>query len=208
MTGQDADGSDIVTPRGTILTVTKTITLDDGQIYTHEIEPTPETLADGSTRIWYDLSLEPAAKENPGDDEPYKYDDGSWQPKAIRLTGQAVVDDRELYYAADVVPMLEMVQTDNGEPAYRLTLPDLAAQQSGVGEDAPALDKLTDTVTLKALPANADKDEGDDAKTTESDAFEVLVQGSAQTQEMPAESAPAAVAEPPAATPKTADAAA
>ena len=198
VTGQDADGNDIVTPRGTILTVTKTIMMDDGQTYTHEIGAT-ETLADGSTRVWYDLSLEPAAKENPGDDEPYKYDDNNWQPKATRLTGQAVVDDRELYYAADVVPMLEMVQTDNGEPAYRLTLPDLAAQQPGVGEDAPALDKLTDTVTLKALAANADKDKGDDdAKTTESDAFEVLVQGSAQTQEMPAESAPAAVAESPA----------
>ena len=59
-------------------------------------------------------------------------------------------------------------------------------------------DKLTDTVTLKALAANADKDKGNDAKTTESDAFEVLVQGSAQTQEMLAESAPAAVAETPA----------
>ena len=198
VTGQDADGKDIVTPRGTILTVKKTIMMDDGQTYTHEIGAVTETLADGSTRIWYDLSLEPAAKENPGDDEPYKYDDNNWQPKATRLIGKTVYNDGEPYFAADVVPMLEMVQTDNGEPAYRLTLPDLAAQQSGVGEDAPALDKLTDTVTLKALAANADKDKGDDAKTTESDAFKVLVQGSAQTQEMLAESAPAAVAETPA----------
>lgn len=143
----DADG--IVThKRGEIKTVTKTY----GDKTTKLEKQTDET------RIWYDLSVEPVTDEN---------GNVTWEQKPYDVTGTVEKDGGTLYYKAQTVPMLELVQEDGAEPVYRITLPEL---QEKVQDDSLALQKFTASVTLQTLAHSI----GDD-KTVASDSVKVTV---------------------------------
>ena len=145
---KDEDG--IVThKRGEIETVTKTY---------NDITTPLDKQTDG-TRIWYDLSVEPV------------YDNDNkltgWETKPYDVTGTVEKDGGTLYYKAQTVPMLELVQEDGAEPVYRITLPEL---QEKVQDDSLELQKFTASVTLKTL-AHSD----DNGKTVESGTVKVPV---------------------------------
>lgn len=152
---KDEDG--IVThKRGEIKTVTKTY---DGK--TTEIAKQTDDVdkENGKTRIWYDLSVEPVTDEN-----------GKvtgWEQKPYDVTGTVEKDGGTLYYKAQTVPMLELVQEDGAEPVYRITLPEL---QEKVQDDSLALQKFTASVTLQTLAHSDNK-----GKTVESGAVKVSV---------------------------------
>ena len=152
---KDEDG--IVThKRGEIKTVTKTY---DGK--TTEIAKQTDDMdkENGKTRIWYDLSVEPVTDEN-----------GKvtgWEQKPYDVTGTVEKDGGTLYYKAQTVPMLELVQEDGAEPVYRITLPEL---QEKVQDDSLELQKFTASVTLKTLAHSYDK-----GKTVESGMVKVPV---------------------------------
>ena len=76
-------------------------------------------------------------------------------------------DGGTLYYKAQTVPMLELVQEDGAEPVYRITLPEL---QEKVQDDSLELQKFTASVTLQTL-AHSD----DNGKTVESGTVKVPV---------------------------------
>lgn len=145
---KDEDG--IVThKRGEIKTVTKTY---------NDITTPLDKQTDG-TRIWYDLSVEPVTDEN-----------GKvtgWEQKPYDVTGTVEKDGGTLYYKAQTVPMLELVQEDGAEPVYRITLPEL---QEKVQDDSLALQKFTASVTLQTLAHSDNK-----GKTVESGAVKVSV---------------------------------
>ena len=145
---KDEDG--IVThKRGEIETVTKTY---------NDITTPLDKQTDG-TRIWYDLSVEPVTDEN-----------GNltgWEQKPYDVTGTVEKDGGTLYYKAQTVPMLELVQEDGAEPVYRITLPEL---QEKVQDDSLALQKFTASVTLQTLAHSDDK-----GKTVESGTVKVPV---------------------------------
>ena len=152
---KDEDG--IVThKRGEIKTVTKTY---DGK--TTEIAKQTDDMdkENGKTRIWYDLSVEPVTDEN-----------GKvtgWDQKPYDVTGTVEKDGGTLYYKAQTVPMLELVQEDGAEPVYRITLPEL---QEKVQDDSLALQKFTASVMLQTL-AHSDNN----GKTVASDSVTVAV---------------------------------
>ena len=152
---KDEDG--IVThKRGEIKTVTKTY---DGK--TTEIAKQTDDMdkENGKTRIWYDLSVEPVTDEN-----------GKvtgWEQKPYDVTGTVEKDGGTLYYKAQTVPMLELVQEDGAEPVYRITLPEL---QEKVQDDSLALQKFTASVMLQTL-AHSDNN----GKTVASDSVTVAV---------------------------------
>ena len=152
---KDEDG--IVThKRGEIKTVTKTY---DGK--TTEIAKQTDDMdkENGKTRIWYDLSVEPVTDEN-----------GKvtgWEQKPSDVTGTVEKDGGTLYYKAQTVPMLELVQEDGAEPVYRITLPEL---QEKVQDDSLALQKFTASVMLQTL-AHSDNN----GKTVASDSVTVAV---------------------------------
>ena len=152
---KDEDG--IVThKRGEIKTVTKTY---DGK--TTEIAKQTDDMdkENGKTRIWYDLSVEPVTDEN-----------GKvtgWEQKPYDVTGTVEKDGGTLYYKAQTVPMLELVQEDGAEPVYRITLPEL---QEKVQDDSLALQKFTARVTLQTLAHSDNK-----GKTVESGTVKVPV---------------------------------
>lgn len=147
---KDEDG--IVThKRGEIETVTKTY---------NDITTPLDKQTDG-TRIWYDLSVEPVTDEN-----------GKvtgWEQKPYDVTGTVEKDGGTLYYKAQTVPMLELVQEDGAEPVYRITLPEL---QEKVQDDSLELQKFTASVTLKTLAHSDNK-----GKTVASDLVKVTVNG-------------------------------
>lgn len=150
----DEDGT--THKRGEIKTVTKTY---DGK--TTEIAKQTDDMdkENGKTRIWYDLSVEPVTDEN-----------GKvtgWEQKPYDVTGTVEKDGGTLYYKAQTVPMLELVQEDGAEPVYRITLPEL---QEKVQDDSLELQKFTASVTLKTL-AHSDKK----GKTVESGTVKVPV---------------------------------
>lgn len=132
---KDEDG--IVThKRGEIETVTKTY---------NDITTPLDKQTDG-TRIWYDLSVEPVYDEN-----------GKvtgWEQKPYDVTGTVEKDGGTLYYKAQTVPMLELVQEDGAEPVYRITLPEL---QEKVQDDSLELQKFTASVTLQTLAHSDNK---------------------------------------------------
>ena len=129
-----ADGT-VTHKRGEIKTVTKTI----GDEKTN-IAPTNDVNEAGEvTRIWYDLSVEPVTDEN---------GNVTWEPKPYNVTGTVEKDGGTLYYKAQTVPMLELVQEDGAEPVYRITLPEL---QEKVQDDSLALQKFTASVMLQTL---------------------------------------------------------
>lgn len=149
----DADGT--IHPRGEIKTVTKTY---DGKTTELKEQTTVVDKETGKTRIWYDLSVEPVTDEN---------GNVTWEQKPYDVTGTVEKDGGTLYYKAQTVPMLELVQEDGAEPVYRITLPEL---QEKVQDDSLALQKFTASVTLQTLAHSI----GDD-KTVASDSVKVPV---------------------------------
>lgn len=149
----DADGT--IYPRGEIKTVTKTY---DGK--TTELKKQTDVVdkETGKTRIWYDLSVEPVTDEN---------GNVTWEQKPYNVTGTVEKDGGTLYYKAQTVPMLELVQEDGAEPVYRITLPEL---QEKVQDDSLALQKFTASVTLQTLAHSDNK-----GKTVESGTVKVSV---------------------------------
>lgn len=145
---KDEDG--IVThKRGEIKTVTKT----------YNGITTPLDKQTDETRIWYDLSVEPVTDEN-----------GNvtvWESQPYDVTGTVEIEGGTLYYKAQTVPMLELVQEDGAEPVYRITLPEL---QEKVQDDSLELQKFTASVTLQTL-AHSDNN----GKTVESGMVKVPV---------------------------------
>lgn len=151
----ETDAYNVTHKRGEIKTVTKTI----GDKKTN-IDPTNDVNEAGEvTRIWYDLSVEPVTDEN-----------GKvtgWEQKPYDVTGTVEKHGGTLYYKAQTVPMLELVQEDGAEPVYRITLPEL---QEKVQDDSLALQKFTASVTLQTL-AHSDNN----GKTVESGPVKVPV---------------------------------
>ena len=149
----DADGT--IHPRGEIKTVTKTY---DGKTTELKEQTTVVDKETGKTRIWYDLSVEPVTDEN---------GNVTWEQKPYDVTGTVEKDGGTLYYKAQTVPMLELVQEDGTEPVYRITLPEL---QEKVQDDSLALQKFTASVTLQTLAHSDNK-----GKTVESGTVKVSV---------------------------------
>lgn len=152
---KDADGN-VTHKRGEIETVTKTYNDITTPLDKQTTVVDKET---GETRIWYDLSVEPV----------YDKDKNltGWEQKPYDVTGTVEKDGGTLYYKAQTVPMLELVQEDGAEPVYRITLPEL---QEKVQDDSLALQKFTASVTLQTLAHSI----GDD-KTVASDSVKVPV---------------------------------
>ena len=150
----DADGN-VTHKRGEIKTVTKTY---DGKTTALDKQTTVVDAETKETRIWYDLSIEPVTDEN---------GNVTWEPKPYDVTGTVEKDGGTLYYKAQTVPMLELVQEDGAEPVYRITLPEL---QEKVQDDSLALQKFTASVTLQTLAHSDDK-----GKTVESGMVKVPV---------------------------------
>lgn len=152
----ETDDNGMVThKRGEIKTVTKTI----GD-KTTDIAPTNDVNEAGEvTRIWYDLSVEPV----------YDKDNNliGWEQKPYNVTGTVEIDGGTLYYKAQTVPMLELVQEDGAEPVYRITLPEL---QEKVQDDSLELQKFTASVMLQTLAHSDNK-----GKTVESGMVKVSV---------------------------------
>ena len=151
----DADGT--IHPRGEIKTVTKTY---NGE--TKELEKQTDVVdaETNETRTWYDLSVEPVTDEN---------GNGTvWKSQPYDVTGTVEIEGGTLYYKAQTVPMLELVQEDGAEPVYRITLPEL---QEKVQDDSLELQKFTASVTLQTLAHSI----GD--KTVESGKVTVTVNG-------------------------------
>lgn len=156
---RDVTGDDgIVThKRGEIKTVTKTTYNGEKMVLKEQTDDVDKET--NETRIWYDLSVEPV----------YDNDNNltSWEPKPYDVTGTVEKDGGTLYYKAQTVPMLELVQEDGAEPVYRITLPEL---QEKVQDDSLELQKFTASVTLQTL-AHSD----DNGKTVESGTVKVPV---------------------------------
>ena len=150
----DADGN-VTHKRGEIKTVTKTY---DGKTTALDKQTTVVDAETKETRIWYDLSVEPVTDEN---------GNVTWEPKPYDVTGTVEIEGGTLYYKAQTVPMLELVQEDGAEPVYRITLPEL---QEKVQDDSLELQKFTASVTLQTL-AHSDKK----GKTVESGMVKVPV---------------------------------
>lgn len=157
---KDADGT-VTHKRGEIKTVTKTI----GDETTYIKPTTVENEAGEVTRTWYDLSVEPV------------YDNDNkltgWETKPYDVTGTVEIEGGTLYYKAQTVPMLELVQEDGAEPVYRITLPEL---QEKVQDDSLELQKFTASVTLQTLAHSI----GD--KTVESGKVTVTVNGTSTAE--------------------------
>ena len=151
-----ADDDGTTHKRGEIKTVTKTI----GDETTYIKPTTVENEAGEVIRTWYDLSVEPV------------YDNDNkltgWETKPYDVTGTVEIEGGTLYYKAQTVPMLELVQEDGAEPVYRITLPEL---QEKVQDDSLELQKFTASVTLQTLAHSI----GD--KTVESGKVTVTVNG-------------------------------
>lgn len=151
----DIDGN-VTHKRGEIKTVTKTY---DGKTTALDKQTDVVNEETGETRIWYDLSVEPV----------YDKDNNliGWEQKPYNVTGTVEIDGGTLYYKAQTVPMLELVQEDGAEPVYRITLPEL---QEKVQDDSLELQKFTASVMLQTLAHSDNK-----GKTVESGMVKVSV---------------------------------
>ena len=151
----DIDGN-VTHKRGEIKTVTKTY---DGKTTALDKQTDVVNEETGETRIWYDLSVEPV----------YDKDNNliGWEQKPYDVTGTVEIEGGTLYYKAQTVPMLELVQEDGAESVYRITLPEL---QEKVQDDSLALQKFTASVMLQTL-AHSDNN----GKTVESGTVKVPV---------------------------------
>ena len=151
----DTDGT--THKRGEIKTVTKTTY--DGKTTALDKQTTVVDAETNKTRTWYDLSVEPVYDKNNNLTD--------WEQKPYDVTGTVEKDGGTLYYKAQTVPMLELVQEDGAEPVYRITLPEL---QEKVQDDSLALQKFTASVTLQTLAHSDNK-----GKTVESGMVKVPV---------------------------------
>lgn len=151
-----ADGT-VTHKRGEIKTVTKTTY--DGKTTALDKQTTVVDAETNKTRTWYDLSVEPV----------YDKDNNliGWEQKPYDVTGTVEIEGGTLYYKAQTVPMLELVQEDGAEPVYRITLPEL---QEKVQDDSLELQKFTASVMLQTLAHSDNK-----GKTVESGAVKVPV---------------------------------
>lgn len=151
----DEDGN-VTHKRGEIKTVTKTY---DGKTTEIAKQTTVVDAETKETRIWYDLSVEPV----------YDKDNNltGWESQPYDVTGTVEIEGGTLYYKAQTVPMLELVQEDGAEPVYRITLPEL---QEKVQDDSLELQKFTASVMLQTL-AHSDNN----GKTVESGTVKVPV---------------------------------
>lgn len=151
----DIDGN-VTHKRGEIKTVTKTY---DGKTTALDKQTDVVNEETGETSIWYDLSVEPV----------YDKDNNliGWEQKPYNVTGTVEIDGGTLYYKAQTVPMLELVQEDGAEPVYRITLPEL---QEKVQDDSLELQKFTASVMLQTLAHSDNK-----GKTVESGMVKVSV---------------------------------
>ena len=151
----DEDGN-VTHKRGKIKTVTKTY---DGKTTEIAKQTTVVDAETKETRIWYDLSVEPV----------YDKDNNltGWESQPYDVTGTVEIEGGTLYYKAQTVPMLELVQEDGAEPVYRITLPEL---QEKVQDDSLELQKFTASVMLQTL-AHSDNN----GKTVESGTVKVPV---------------------------------
>lgn len=151
----DIDGN-VTHKRGEIKTVTKTY---DGKTTALDKQTDVVNEETGETCIWYDLSVEPV----------YDKDNNliGWEQKPYNVTGTVEIDGGTLYYKAQTVPMLELVQEDGAEPVYRITLPEL---QEKVQDDSLELQKFTASVMLQTLAHSDNK-----GKTVESGMVKVSV---------------------------------
>lgn len=150
----DTDGT--THKRGEIKTVTKTYNDKTTEIAKQTTVVDAET---NKTRTWYDLSVEPVYdKDNNLTD---------WEQKPYDVTGTVEIEGGTLYYKAQTVPMLELVQEDGAEPVYRITLPEL---QEKVQDDSLELQKFTASVMLQTLAHSDNK-----GKTVESGMVKVSV---------------------------------
>ena len=148
--------------RGEIKTVTKTY---DGKTTELAKQTTVVDKETNETRIWYDLSAEPVYDEN--------NNLTGWEQKPYYVTGTVENNGGTLYYKAQTVPMLELVQEDGAEPVYRITLPEL---QEKVQDDSLELQKFTASVELQTLAHSI----GD--KTVASDSVKVTVNGTSTAE--------------------------
>lgn len=151
----ETDAYNVTHKRGEIKTVTKTY---NGETKELEKQTTVVDAETNKTRTWYDLSVEPVTDEN---------GNVTWQQKPYGVTGTVEIEGGTLYYKAQTVPMLELVQEDGAEPVYRITLPEL---QEKVQDDSLELQKFTASVTLQTL-AHSDNN----GKTVESGTVKVPV---------------------------------
>lgn len=151
----DTDGT--THKRGEIKTVTKTTY--DGKTTALDKQTSIVDAETNKTRTWYDLSVEPV----------YDKDNNliGWEQKPYDVTGTVEIEGGTLYYKAQTVPMLELVQEDGAEPVYRITLPEL---QEKVQDDSLELQKFTASVMLQTL-AHSDNN----GKTVESGTVKVPV---------------------------------
>ena len=152
----DEDGT--LHPMGEILKVEKTVQLDENTIKTTELAPTTD---ESTGRTGYDLSVLPSYVQNEDTQEWYWNDD--WIPRKERITGSVRDEATSYYYAADVVPTLELVAKDTGEAVLRVTLPDLYKPTT----TGNTLQKFTASVTVQAMPY-VDSDGNVDEKTAAS----------------------------------------
>ena len=175
----DDDGK--LHPIGEIVKVEKTVTLTDGddkqQTLTQKIEPTVD---EATQQVWYDLSLLPTVEKN---EDGWKWSE--WKRQTTRITGTKVENTTKAYYAADVYPMLEVVQNSANEVMLRVTLPDLFKVYMDTQD---TLQKITATLTVQALPYE-DTAGKTDGKTAESEQSAVKL-NEADTASQTAEEAP------------------
>lgn len=138
---KDADGNTTLHSRGEIRQVKKTVTINN-TAYTTELTPQNVTDADGNvTRTWYDLSVMPVFQKDTTDVD-------HWESKPEWLRGCVTQDDNaKPYYQVSVVAELEVVENDNGEPAYRVLLPDMA----NVLTSGDALQKFTTSIQVETM---------------------------------------------------------
>ena len=170
---KDADGNTTLHSRGEIRQVKKTVTINNAA-YTTELTPQNVTDADGNvTRTWYDLSVMPVFKKDTTDVD-------HWESKPEWLRGCVTQDDNaKPYYQVSVVAELEVVENDNGEPAYRVLLPDMA----NVLTSGDALQKFTTSIQVETMAHS--KADGKTVGTPDAEA--VKIGNETQTVELIAE---------------------
>ena len=170
---KDADGNTTLHSRGEIRQVKKTVTINN-TAYTTELTPQNVTDDDGNvTRTWYDLSVMPVFQKDTTDVD-------HWESKPEWLRGCVTQEDNaKPYYQVSVVAELEVVENDNGEPAYRVLLPDMA----NVLTSGDALQKFTTSIQVETMAHS--KADGKTVGTPDAEA--VKIGDETQTVELIAE---------------------
>lgn len=161
--------------RGEIKAVKKTVTIDSSN-YKKYLDPQIEQDADGNvTRIWYDLSLTPATQDDGSRDT------NNWVSQPVSLRGRITQKDSDAqpyYEVADAIATLQVVD-DDGEPAYRVTLPDM----QDILTTGDKLHSFTDSILVETLVHSS----GDGKTVGTPDAEAVTIGDETQTVELIAE---------------------